>query len=134
MMKSPSSPWLPSRVPTYNVDPGAAVRTTRRQFLGVATTVGATIAFPAVRFGRAGDTPLRHIVLLMRENRSFDHYFGHFPGADGLPSDAPVTPAPVVCLGAGPPLHALRPLLLVRAQPHVLEPAVQHCGVGERVH
>ena len=48
---------------------------------------------------------MRHLVLLMRENRSFDHYFGHFPGADGLPSDAPVTPAAVDCV-SDPPHNA----------------------------
>lgn len=30
----------------------------------------------------AGD-PIQHIVILMKENRSFDNYFGTFPGADG---------------------------------------------------
>ncbi len=63
------------------------------------------MTFPAVRLGRAADTPLRHVVLLMRENRSFDHYFGHFPGADGLRSDAPVTPATVDCV-SDPPHNA----------------------------
>jgi phospholipase C len=40
---------------------------------------------------RAGDSlaaggrpPIDHIVVLFQENRTFDHYFGHFPGADGL--------------------------------------------------
>jgi phospholipase C len=28
-------------------------------------------------------TPLEHIVLIFKENRSFDHYFGKFPGANG---------------------------------------------------
>jgi phospholipase C len=28
---------------------------------------------------------LQHIVIIMQENRSFDHYFGTFPGADGIP-------------------------------------------------
>jgi len=28
---------------------------------------------------------IRHIVVVMQENRSFDEYFGMFPGADGLP-------------------------------------------------
>jgi phospholipase C len=31
---------------------------------------------------------LKHVVIIMQENRSFDHYFGTFPGADGLPRDA----------------------------------------------
>jgi phospholipase C len=60
------------------------------------------VAFPAVRLGRAAETPLGHIVLLMRENRSFDHYFGRYPGADGLPAGAPVTAAARDCI-ADPP-------------------------------
>jgi phospholipase C len=27
---------------------------------------------------------IQHVVVIMQENRSFDHYFGTFPGADGL--------------------------------------------------
>src|SRR5215216_3479058 len=30
---------------------------------------------------------IRHVVVIMQENRSFDSYFGTFPGADGLPRD-----------------------------------------------
>ena len=55
-------------------------------------------AFPAVRIGRAAGTPLRHVVFLRQENRSFDSYFGRFPGGDGLPRGAPVTPAAADCL------------------------------------
>jgi phospholipase C len=28
---------------------------------------------------------LKHIIIIVQENRSFDHYFGTFPGADGFP-------------------------------------------------
>ena len=28
---------------------------------------------------------IRHVVIVMQENRSFDSYFGTFPGADGIP-------------------------------------------------
>jgi phospholipase C len=31
---------------------------------------------------------IRHVVVIMQENRSFDSYFGTYPGADGLPRDA----------------------------------------------
>jgi phospholipase C len=31
---------------------------------------------------------VQHVIIIMQENRSFDHYFGIFPGADGLPRDA----------------------------------------------
>ena len=60
------------------------------------------MAFPSLRLGRAAETPLRNLVLLMRENRSFDHYFGHFPGADGLPPGAPVNVAALTCNGDPP--------------------------------
>jgi phospholipase C len=31
---------------------------------------------------------IKHVVVIMQENRSFDSYFGTYPGADGLPRDA----------------------------------------------
>jgi phospholipase C len=38
---------------------------------------------------------IQHIVIIMQENRSFDHYFGTFPGADGIPM---VNGVPTVCV------------------------------------
>jgi len=38
---------------------------------------------------------IRHIVVIMQENRSFDSYFGTFPGADGIPMQNGV---PTVCV------------------------------------
>ncbi len=34
---------------------------------------------------QSGIHKIQHVVVIMQENRSFDHYFGTFPGADGLP-------------------------------------------------
>jgi phospholipase C len=34
---------------------------------------------------QANLTPIKHVVVIMQENRTFDHYFGKFPGADGIP-------------------------------------------------
>ncbi|MHB8690346.1 MAG: alkaline phosphatase family protein [Solirubrobacteraceae bacterium] len=31
---------------------------------------------------------IKHVVIIMQENHSFDNYFGTFPGADGIPRDA----------------------------------------------
>src|SRR5205807_9744882 len=31
---------------------------------------------------------IKHVVFVMQENRSFDSYFGTYPGADGYPRDA----------------------------------------------
>ena len=33
----------------------------------------------------AGIHKIKHMVVIMQENRSFDSYFGTFPGADGIP-------------------------------------------------
>lgn len=33
----------------------------------------------------AGIANLDHLIFIVQENRSFDHYFGTFPGADGIP-------------------------------------------------
>jgi phospholipase C len=38
---------------------------------------------------------IRHVIVVMQENRSFDHYFGTYPGADGIPMRDGV---PTVCL------------------------------------
>jgi len=44
--------------------------------------------------------PIQHVVIIMQENRSFDSYFGTFPGVDGIPAGTcvPLNPAQ---LGAG---------------------------------
>ena len=56
-----------------------------RHLLGVAVLCGLFVAC-----ARGGDAqvgvrvPIDHIVVLYLENRSFDHLFGTFPGAEGL--------------------------------------------------
>ena len=44
------------------------------------TTATLTPLPPAV-----GIHKIRHVVIIMQENRSFDSYFGTYPGADGIP-------------------------------------------------
>ncbi|HEY0516508.1 MAG TPA: alkaline phosphatase family protein, partial [Solirubrobacteraceae bacterium] len=29
---------------------------------------------------------IQHVIVIMQENRSFDHYFGTYPGANGIPA------------------------------------------------
>src|SRR5579884_2669000 len=43
----------------------------------------------------SGIHKIQHIVIIMQENRSFDSYFGTFPGADGIPME---NGAPAVCV------------------------------------
>ncbi len=39
---------------------------------------------------------IQHIVIIMQENRTFDHYFGTYPGAHGIPRNASGVPS--VCV------------------------------------
>jgi phospholipase C len=60
----------------------------RRRFL---TGVGAALLAVVLTAGSAGAAQprgihrIRHVVIIMQENRSFDSYFGTFPGAAGIP-------------------------------------------------
>ncbi|MEO7000705.1 MAG: alkaline phosphatase family protein [Ktedonobacterales bacterium] len=40
-------------------------------------------------------TKIKHVIIIMQENRSFDTYFGTYPGADGIPMQNGV---PTVCV------------------------------------
>ena len=42
-----------------------------------------------------GLSKIKHVVMIFQENRSFDSYFGTYPGADGIPHDSGV---PLVCV------------------------------------
>jgi phospholipase C len=55
----------------------------------LATFVVATALVACATMGRDAElrgeqAPIDHIVVLFMENRSFDHLFGTYPGADGL--------------------------------------------------
>jgi phospholipase C len=56
---------------------------------GVMIAVGVT-AHAQAGFGRSpaltGIHEIRHVIVIMQENRSFDSYFGTYPGADGIPA------------------------------------------------
>ncbi len=47
---------------------------------------------------RAGIHKIKHVVIIMQENRSFDSYFGTYPGADGIPMKNGV---PTACIPDG---------------------------------
>ena len=57
---------------------------------------GSTSTTPPPKDGKPGETgspgasaediPIEHVVFLIKENRSFDHYFGKYPGAEGATS------------------------------------------------
>jgi len=87
--------------------PGTAagrVRLDRRTFLGGAIAAGAgvlaaacggspTVAKAATTAPAGSDLgAVEHVVFLMQENRSFDHYFGTYRGARGFDDHAPGRP------------------------------------------
>jgi len=59
------------------------------KFCGFASLLMMTAALACAAQSKApqatGIHKIKHIIIIMQENRSFDSYFGTFPGADGLP-------------------------------------------------
>jgi len=71
-----------------------------------ASEAGVTISAQPALFGIH---KIQHVVVIMQENRSFDHYFGTFPGANGIPM---VDGVPTACVPTGmssPAPKCLRP-------------------------
>jgi phospholipase C len=54
----------------------------------------------------AGIHKIKHVVVIMQENRSFDSYFGTYPGADGIPM---TNGKPAVCLPRSVPGPCVAP-------------------------
>src|SRR6202140_3452239 len=70
-------------------------RLSRSRFLSVAAASAAVPYVEWVRPAAAQAAPsklrdIEHIVILMQENRSFDHYFGTMPGGRGFSDPAAI--------------------------------------------
>ena len=61
-------------------------------------------------------TPIKHLVVIFGENRSFDHYFGTYPVAQNPPGEPVFTAAP-----STPAVQGLTPALLTQ-NPNALNP------------
>jgi phospholipase C len=106
----------------------------------VAIVGGAAVIVAAAIFARVpvrsqtGDSihKIKHIVIIMQENRSFDTYFGTFPGADGIPMK---NGAPVACVPDPRRGSCLRPYLdtndLDRGGPHNVRAGVADVDGGK---
>jgi phospholipase C len=83
-----------------------SARTTRRAFLGTAAGAAGAVALGRWPQG-AGAARARfdHVVVVMMENRSFDHFLGWLPGADGRQAGLSYTDA----AGVAHPTHPLAP-------------------------
>jgi len=82
-----------------------------------AAVIATVVVLNAPSHGSGDIHRIRHVVVIMQENRSFDSYFGTYPGADGIPKDVCVAdPRRHTCVrpfhdtrdvnGAGPHTHA----------------------------
>ncbi|HXW93909.1 MAG TPA: alkaline phosphatase family protein [Terriglobales bacterium] len=75
-----------------------------RQFRNVVVRAVSTTLLLAILFHppfaeskeseKSGIHKIKHVIIIMQENRSFDSYFGTYPGADGIPMEHGV---PKVC-------------------------------------
>ncbi len=52
------------------------------------STLAQLPAAQAAAGGSPNATPIQHVIIIMQENRSFDSYFGTYPGANGIPKNA----------------------------------------------
>ena len=68
----------------------------RRWVLALLAVAGTLTGAPAA-LAAGGIHKIQHVVIIMQENRSFDNYFGTYPGADGIPGLAG-NPGKVPCL------------------------------------
>jgi len=79
---------------------------TRRRFLGTAIAAGAAATTgSALAAQGTGSRRFNHVVVVMMENRSFDHLLGWVPGADGRQAGLAFTDAS----GVAHPTHPLAP-------------------------
>jgi phospholipase C len=92
---------------------GAATTHARGSAAGATTTHAARSSHPTAKVNAshaaAGKSPkqtpaddsgihkIKHVVIIMQENHSFDNYFGTYPGADGIPGLAG-NPGKVPCI------------------------------------
>jgi phospholipase C len=95
-------------------------RVTLRALMGATSRNGSSVS-PKLRLNVADIHRIKHVVIIMQENRSFDSYFGTFPGADGIPGLAG-NPGTLPCIpdpmhgGCVKPFHD--PSLLNTGGPH----------------
>jgi phospholipase C len=95
----------PTLAPTSASTPTVALTPTSAPTLAATSTSVPTAAATAPSSPTPGLTPaanapvgihkIKHIIVIMQENRSFDHYFGTYPGADGIPMQNGV---PTICV------------------------------------
>jgi phospholipase C len=77
------------------------------QLLPALRALAAMFALPVAAVqAQTAFNPIQHVIIIMQENRSFDTYFGTYPGADGIPQGTCVPLNPNnTSLGCVAPFH-----------------------------
>jgi phospholipase C len=63
------------------------MRVTRASIAACAAALASLVLAPAAVAASGGIHDIKHVVMIMQENRSFDSYFGTYHGANGIPPD-----------------------------------------------
>jgi phospholipase C len=98
MSRSPGSGGAPTPVPPAVKPTAVPLLSSPSQSATPSSTVTPPpeiIPVPPVVVPAEGIHKIRHVIIIMQENRAFDEYFGTYPGADGIPARDGI---PTVCV------------------------------------
>lgn len=78
--------------------------------------LGILLAAGEVAYAVTTTTPIKHIIVIFQENRTFDHYFGIYPNAQNNPGETPFYPSKNT-----PSVNGFSPALLTQ-NPNFIQP------------
>jgi phospholipase C len=80
----------------------------------------------------ANDHPIKHVIFLVKENRSFDHYFGAYPGAEGATEGGTIQDCGATTWRDGPVVDLdPAPLVLPHDLGHAFAPGLYSINGGK---
>ena len=78
------------------------------------------------------DSPIEHVIFLVKENRSFDHYFGTYPGAEGATEGGTIEDCNATTFQDGPVVPLTEaPLVLPHDLGHAFAPGLYSINGGK---
>ena len=69
-----------------------------------------------------GDSPIEHVVFIVKENRTFNHYFATYPGAEGATEGGTIELHARTAAWTGRPFRSPEAPMRTAARPHALLP------------
>jgi phospholipase C len=78
------------------------------------------------------ESPIEHVIFLVKENRSFDHYFGTYPGAEGATEGGTIADCSASTFEDGPVVKLTKaPLVLPHDLGHAFAPGLYSINGGK---